>query len=197
MYVDASLNLGLGGVKAFEQKLLKMARVPICSGFSVNGYNMYSDCPTDGRYVFETSYKMKAPESSFMEWATSGFDGDILLDFYFRNDLVGRCVVEAKTFVSGSYYKKQQVAAPSGKVAAIVVLTLLAIMVAYFIFLIIKACCIKRRVQRKTLDQTPYQDDEALNYSRMEAPESHHPARFYQPTDTTEEARYHCAGPVI
>ena len=195
MYVDASMSLGLGGVRAFEQKLVKMARVPICSGFSVDGYNMYDDCPSDGRYVFETSYKFKAPESSFVDWATSGYEGDIVLDFYFRNDLVGRCVVETKTFLSGYYYK--EASPPSGKVAAILALTLLAIMLAYIIFLVIKACCIKRKLQRRKLHEAPTQDDAALDYSRMEASEqSHIPASFYPPVEM-QEARYHCSGPVI
>lgn len=196
MYVDASMNLGLGGVNAFKQKLVKMARVPICSGFSANGYSTYDDCPADGRYAFETSYRFKAPESSIMEWAVSGYDGDVLLDFYFRNDLVGRCVVETKTFISGYYYK--EVSPPSGKVAAIVALTLLAIMVAYIIFLFIKACCIKRKKQQKLLYDTPSQDDEGLNYSQMDASEQGRQIpRIYQPADTMEEARYHCSGPVI
>lgn len=195
MYVDASLNLELGGVKTFERKIVNFVQIPICSSFSANEYNMYGDCPSDGRYLFDTSYRLPAQESGFMEWITSGYSGEVVLDIYLRNDLVGRCVVGTKTLVSGSYNKSTMT--PSGKIGAIMALLAIGLLIAFVVFRIIKACRTKRKARKTIPVEDPIQGDtSSMTYRRMndceECGDISHNAN-----DVVIDPRYMSTGPVI
>ena len=191
-YVDATVSLGLGGLSIFQKKLVDNMKVPVCSSFTASSYNTYGDCPADGRYMFSASYRFPAPESSFMDWASSGYEGQIKLDIFYRTELVGRCVVGAQTLVSGSYQKEAFKATPSGKVGAIVVLTVLGALIFYVLYNIVNACRVRRRRRKQTkllgaAKMPQSQQEPTTEYSRMEAGESKRPA----------ESRYTSDGPVI
>jgi hypothetical protein len=168
-YVDVKMSMGVGGLTTFEHQLVDMAPVPVCSAFTANDYNMYGDCPADGRYSFNTKYDFPAPESDFMSWATTGYDGDIILDVYVQSHLIGRCVVGAKTMVTGSY--EQRSFKPSGMIAAVVVLSLAALLILYVGCLLVKGCRSRRTAQGKSLPrpQVDREEEAATNYNRMEA----------------------------
>lgn len=167
-YMDAKIRLGIGGVTTYSQKLLNMTEVPVCSAFTSNAYNSYGDCPADGRYGYSSSFDFPAPSKvDLMSWATTGYEGDILLDVYVQTSLVGRCVVPIKTMVTGSYEKGFFETKPSGAIAAIIAASLMALLVMYAMCLLIKACQ-ARRTKRKTLRQEAHADY-ASSYNRMES----------------------------
>lgn len=193
LYLDATMNLGIAGLTTIQQKMVDNAQVQVCSSFTANDYNMYGDCPADGRYMFNSTYEFPAPGSAFMDWASSGYEGDIELEIYHNMDLVGRCVVDARTLVSGSYEKGAFGSTPSGKIGAIIALSLLGLLVLYILYRGVMAY--RARQQKQTPKALPTETPEqgpATEYSRMEtgdAPEVQETA----PTQT----RYTNDGPVI
>lgn len=195
------MSLGIGGLTTFKHKLVDNVKVPVCSTFTANDYNMYGDCPADGRYMFDSSYRFPAPSSGFMDWASSGYQGEIVLDIFFQKQLVGRCSVGAETMVTGSYDKSTFASAPSGKAGAIAALTLLGLFVFYVLYSIIRSCRAKRKARAKTLPSDATTQDLSTDYSRMEAGNDPVIKGSFRPLALAENAsvspRYACAGPVI
>jgi hypothetical protein len=166
-YVDAKISLGIGGITTFSHQLVDMAQVPVCNQFTANDYNMYGDCPADGRYSYEAQYNFPAPSSDLMSWATTGYEGDITLDIYLGNtELVGRCVIGAKTMVTGSYEKGTFESVPSGMIATIVVMSITLLLCMYIVCLLVKSCRSQRVENRKSLEAEP-DEEPTSSYNRM------------------------------
>lgn len=159
---------------------------------------MNGDCPADGRYSFNYPFDFPAPSSDFMEWASTGFEGDIDTKMYFNNVLVGRCVIQATTS------KTTSSRLPSGKIAAIVVASVVGLVLTYFLLLCTRACCARKRVERSAknvdVEQPELLAEPTTGYSRFEAGGAKYEADYggnVLPTPVDGPTRSFVKGPVI
>lgn len=139
------MNLGLGGLDTFQHVLASNVQVPVCNAFEANEYNMYGDCPANGRYHFANTYAFPAPETDFMAWALSGYEGHVQIDIKLFTDLVGRCVVPVKTYVPNGYENGFFKSAPSGMVTGVVVLVFAGLLAMYLACQCFKCCRARSR----------------------------------------------------
>jgi hypothetical protein len=156
--MNATLRLGVGQVTTIQYKLLDKMDVPVCSAFTASNYNKYGDCPADGTYTFSSTFSFPRPQSSFVEWAASGYDGQIDLKIYFDSDLVGRCIVQASTI------RTEASRMPSGKIGAVVAATLVGLFLIYFT----ARCCARRGIESDE-DEPELLTEPTTTYNRFEA----------------------------
>jgi len=119
MYLDARLDVSAAGrTTSFE--LLQGVSVPICSDYMEGSEeNENGDCPADGVYYFNTNAMLPSIDNALLDWASSGWTGEVVLDLYDdanKTEMIGKCYMEVETHVTGLSENGYLRTKPSAKV---------------------------------------------------------------------------------
>lgn len=141
--MDANLYFSLTGY-THSQNLISDLAMPLCNdALLADEGNEDGDCPSDGKYIFDTVYNMPQVDSPYMSWAASGWSGELVLEMYLNStqDLVGKCTMQVQTLVTGSYEEGAFRSMPSAKTVSLAVFgSLMAVLL-----LCLYCCCTRNK----------------------------------------------------
>lgn len=166
-YMTADLSLW-----TLDFNLLDMMQVPLCDETMVADGSNQNECPGDGAFNYEITYKLPSAGSKQTSWLASGWEGSGLIQMFAEQDenmKIGECILTLKTYVSRSSTEKTLLGTPSAAASVGIALAVAAVLALLCMYCY---CCCKRKREKKTKIHALDTEDPS-HFSRMEDEKSY------------------------
>jgi len=174
--------------------LLDMMQIPLCDDTMTASENNENDCPGDGAYGFDITYKLPSSGSDPSSWLASGWEGSGIVQMFAQPDedlLIGECTLALRTYVTQKN-KESLVGTPSAAATAGIVLGVAALLAMLTCWC---WCCRKKRQAKKAKVQSV--EDEQTYFRRMEDERSYWSGTGSKATKKTAATKKSSASSVV
>ena len=157
-YISSDLSLW-----TLDFNLFDMLEIPLCHENMEYDEENEGDCPGNGEYGFQVTYKLPSAGDEKTSWLASGWQGTGMISMYAEPDesmKIGECTLDLQTYVTPAEGEDYLLNIPSAAVAAGIVLGALGVLT--LIALYCYCCCGRRRSAKKKKEKSKNQEDDSL-----------------------------------